>query len=851
MPDSSVRIIVGLKNDFTRGSAMVLNSLEQIRRSVFNLNTAIAVFGAGTMAKGFLDTAAQMDKTLTLLKRLEGSAESARTSFEWMLKFGERNAAVANIEQFQQAFVRLKVAGLDPAAGSLQALTNAVAAFGGSSDDLQKASVAIFQMAGKNAINMEELRQQLGERVPTAIKIMARELGITIEQLNKFTETSVLTGKNAQIALQALFRGFEKDYGGAAQELSTTWTGMMNQLGVKWEIFKLKVMDSGPFQRLKEHLSDLVEYLNSPAGMRKMDQWAKDFSESMMGLLNYAREIASAFTEVGTAISSISTIWNAIPSDLKAGILAGGAVGYAAKNPALGLGVGVGTVVSRSAEALVRPWAEGAADMYLSGTRALGLTPAKKGPGLSGRTTYQDYIDQKVAQQDAMEAMRRRNARVAYSPKLELELSGKGAETAAKKAAAALALFNNAVRDVNKEFAEVTGDKSAVWLAQWEDKFADLQSKIMAGKNQQEVDAAMARLRAADEATRKAIASGYSNMVEAREDLEKFKQELAALTTGDEKEDDRQRMNARLGNLLGVGLVTPEDVEKYKSLKNSQWQQQKDKENLETKRAFYQEYIRIAGEGFAFVMDSILQQAQVYRDAKVSEEHIAKWVEYQKLQYSKEWSDGAKRGLLNYANAAMDSAAQMEDLFTKGFQSMEDALVEFTMTGKASFEDMINSMISDLMRYYIRSQILGPLAQAGAGFISNLFGGGGSAGSYSMVDGIGGWGGRAAGGPVDAGKVYRVGENGMEWFAPGVDGTIIPRMQGGGSASRGVQINIIESQGKGGQQEQRRDGDVDVIDVFFDMIDTRQAAGIMNGGTKTSGALSHVFGLNRANGALR
>jgi hypothetical protein len=76
-------------------------------------------------------------------------------------------------------------------------------------------------------------------------------------------------------------------------------------------------------------------------------------------------------------------------------------------------------------------------------------------------------------------------------------------------------------------------------------------------------------------------------------------------------------------------------------------------------------------------------------------------------------------------------------------------------------------------------------------------------------------------------------------------------MQGGGSASRGVQINIIESQGKGGQQEQRRDGDVDVIDVFFDMIDTRQAAGIMNGGTKTSGALSHVFGLNRANGALR
>ena len=305
MPDSTVRIIVGLKDDFSRGSAQVLNSLEQIRRQVFSLNTAIGVFGAGALAKGFTDTAASMDKTLTLLKRLEGPGEQARASFEWLLKFGEKNAAVANIEQFQQAFVRLKVAGLDPAAGSLQSLTNAVAAFGGSSEDLQKASVAIFQMAGKNAINMEELRQQLGERVPTAMKIMARELGITVEQLNKFTETAVLTGKNATTALQALFRGFEKDYGGAAKDLASTWTGMVNQLLVKWDVFKIKVMDSGPFARMKEQLAELIRWLNSPAGMKKMDQWAEDFGSKLEGLLNYTKSIGESFQAIGSVISGI------------------------------------------------------------------------------------------------------------------------------------------------------------------------------------------------------------------------------------------------------------------------------------------------------------------------------------------------------------------------------------------------------------------------------------------------------------------------------------------------------------------------------------------------------------------
>ena len=54
-------------------------------------------------------------------------------------------------------------------------------------------------------------------------------------------------------------------------------------------------------------------------------------------------------------------------------------------------------------------------------------------------------------------------------------------------------------------------------------------------------------------------------------------------------------------------------------------------------------------------------------------------------------------------------------------------------------------------------------------------------------------GGRAMGGPVEAGKIYKVNENtpNSEFFAPGVDGTIIPRLKGMGMPT-GAGRQVVE-----------------------------------------------------------
>ena len=62
------------------------------------------------------------------------------------------------------------------------------------------------------------------------------------------------------------------------------------------------------------------------------------------------------------------------------------------------------------------------------------------------------------------------------------------------------------------------------------------------------------------------------------------------------------------------------------------------------------------------------------------------------------------------------------EMFKQGFKGMEDAIVNFTKTGKLSFKDMINSFIEGLLRYEIQQQQMTLFKGiGGAGGIAKLF----------------------------------------------------------------------------------------------------------------------------------
>ena len=93
------------------------------------------------------------------------------------------------------------------------------------------------------------------------------------------------------------------------------------------------------------------------------------------------------------------------------------------------------------------------------------------------------------------------------------------------------------------------------------------------------------------------------------------------------------------------------------------------------------------------------------------------------LQNSKIWEDGLKRGFRSVFDEASDAASGAENLVTKAFGSMEDALVDFVKTGKLDFASLADSIISDMIRMQVQSSVTKPLSNALGDFVGSLFGG--------------------------------------------------------------------------------------------------------------------------------
>lgn len=129
----------------------------------------------------------------------------------------------------------------------------------------------------------------------------------------------------------------------------------------------------------------------------------------------------------------------------------------------------------------------------------------------------------------------------------------------------------------------------------------------------------------------------------------------------------------------------------------------------------------------------------------------------------------------NFAERAKDSAALGAEAFNTMTSGMESALDNFVRTGKLSFSDLINSMISDLLRMMLKAQATSLFGSIFGDFFGS-FGGGGvsaTAGAYSIDNNpfIGAY---ADGGNPPVGVPSLVGERGAELFVPRTAGTIVP-----------------------------------------------------------------------------
>lgn len=149
-----------------------------------------------------------------------------------------------------------------------------------------------------------------------------------------------------------------------------------------------------------------------------------------------------------------------------------------------------------------------------------------------------------------------------------------------------------------------------------------------------------------------------------------------------------------------------------------------------------EELARVQGTSAALSAEAYQQRVEALRKAMEEEIKIVEEGEKRKDAARNDALAGARKGFQDYINNAADLAGQFEDLTGSALQGLEDQIVEFVMTGKASFKDLANAILADFVRIGTRQLIAGAASSLLGAFGGDAGGaGGGYKGAFSFDGG--------------------------------------------------------------------------------------------------------------------
>lgn len=247
-------------NDHLAKSKWLANGMAQ---SVKNMVRGYAsVFAGIAAASSIFQTAKILDSIKASMLAGSGSAEMAAKNFEYVRAEAKRLGL--DLESTAKSYGQLSIAArqaglpLETTREIFEGVTEASTAFGLSSEDNEGVLRALTQMLSKNVISAEELRGQMGDRMPIAMGVMAKALKMSTKELDKqmrsgnLIATEVLPKWARQMKIAAR-------EGGALGAGVNTITAAQNRLNTVWT----EAVDAFSGGGGKQALVDFLDMLSS------------------------------------------------------------------------------------------------------------------------------------------------------------------------------------------------------------------------------------------------------------------------------------------------------------------------------------------------------------------------------------------------------------------------------------------------------------------------------------------------------------------------------------------------------------------------------------------------------------
>jgi tape measure domain-containing protein len=246
----------------------------------------------------FASLEAQLAKYNIALENVAGSqaefarAQAAITSANERLNI----PLLEGTQSFTQLAAAVVGAGgnINDAELAFNAVNSAIKATGGNSRDVEGALLAITQVFSKGKVSAEELRRQLGDRLPGAFNLFAASIGKTGPELDKALQDGKVTLNDLMTFLLEL----EKRYAETAEEIAGSSQDAGARLTKAWEQARLAVGKA--LQPLGAEIQEMLIGILEKATPR--------IEKFLDQLRSNPEELKRAVQEVGRAIEVVGRI---------------------------------------------------------------------------------------------------------------------------------------------------------------------------------------------------------------------------------------------------------------------------------------------------------------------------------------------------------------------------------------------------------------------------------------------------------------------------------------------------------------------------------------------------------------
>lgn len=622
-----------------------------------------AAAGLLTFQKAAIESQMELEKLQTSYQTIFGEGGGAQLDF---VK-NELNSVGQQFRSGAEAAKTFFAAGMNSSLAPqvndiFRAFTDAGAAMQLSGDEMSRVFLALGQMMSKGKVQAEELRGQLGEALPGAFQMAADAMGMTTAQLDKFMADGNLT---AEDLLPKLAAALEEKYSESAKRAADTTQGKLNQMLNAWEEYKARLAASGPARHVIQFITEYLTARNDEAAAAEKE------SSQNARLASQGAKKHPILDENGVLVGYGYT------QQQRAGLDQQDAAAKAKKDAE--------AAEKRRKKQEADKRSEELANIRKASQDVFAKTDAGRRAKLRGQ----------------IDALRRSDALLSTAVK-NGELTQADADAYRKSAH-----IGESVASLQDQIAKIgaSGGKGSGHKKSSAETFAE---------NSQRYSVNLEKMRNEVEALRQAsdpTLTTYGRMA-AKINAEKE----AAIKNADVKAQETiRRKEATAAQAEEMASLEKEQA----TLKAQSDLDQLNNQHLKERADWYREYAEESGD---YAMSLQLQNELIDKQAKewaslgIPMQDVQNRVALLKAQLDQSPRMALAQALRQYGEEAKDWTKSMSDAVSQVFGGMEDALANFVTTGKLSFTDFANSVISDLARIAIRASITGPLSSMLGGF---------------------------------------------------------------------------------------------------------------------------------------